>query len=137
MRENVLPSQSDNNMALVLIDFNHFKAINDQFGHDAGDRLLSRFVKETRNILQDQGEVFRLGGDEFLIFFYKCNYQESLKYMENINQKFRDHSDIASLAYELVAFKESEINQEFDLTNLLKEADELMYVHKNRIKNEK
>ncbi|QLY40237.1 GGDEF domain-containing protein [Hujiaoplasma nucleasis] len=37
MRENVLPSQSDNSMGLVLIDFNHFKAINDQFGHDTGD----------------------------------------------------------------------------------------------------
>lgn len=137
MRENVLPSQSDNSMGLVLIDFNHFKAINDQFGHDAGDRLLSRFVKDTQNILKEQGTIFRLGGDEFLILFNKCSYQECMNHMKIIDQKFKDHSEIASLAYGLVAFKESEINQEFDLTNLLKEADELMYIHKNKIKSDK
>ena len=134
MRENIMPSQSDEYKFLVLIDFNNFKKINDRFGHDAGDRLLVHFVNETQEIIKDIGEIFRLGGDEFLILLSKCDNHHANQIMDKINKNFSMHSEIASLAYGMVSFKESEISQEFDLTNLLKKADDLMYEDKSKRK---
>lgn len=134
MRDNVLPSQGDENKSLVLIDFNHFKKINDQFGHDAGDRLLIQFVKETQDIVGDEGVLFRLGGDEFIIILSKCDLEQAKHMMGMICDNFNRLSEIASLAYGIISFKESEISQEFELTNLLKEADRLMYIDKLRTK---
>lgn len=53
-------------MALMLVDLDHFKAVNDGFGHDAGDALLRRAARRLRDAFT-AGSVARLGGDEFAI----------------------------------------------------------------------
>jgi|TARA_R110000782_G_scaffold224342_2_gene311354 diguanylate cyclase (GGDEF)-like protein/PAS domain S-box-containing protein len=53
-------------MALMLVDLDHFKAVNDGFGHDAGDALLRRAARRLRDAFTT-GSVSRLGGDEFAI----------------------------------------------------------------------
>lgn len=53
-------------MALMLLDLDHFKAVNDGFGHDAGDALLRRAARRLRDAFPN-GSVARLGGDEFAI----------------------------------------------------------------------
>lgn len=128
-RESIMSSQKDTLYTLIMIDFNHFKTINDQFGHDAGDRLLVMFVQIASNILSVKGDVFRLGGDEFILLI-KNDQNFALNVMEEINQRFLKHSTIASLAFGIVEFREHEINHEFDLTNLVRKADDLMYQHK-------
>ncbi len=50
---------------LIMIDLDRFKEFNDAYGHVAGDELLTRFASTLRHGLQDYGEVYRLGGDEF------------------------------------------------------------------------
>ncbi len=53
--------------ALIAIDLDHFKAINDRFGHDSGDRVLSLFADTMRASLRETDIVARLGGEEFAI----------------------------------------------------------------------
>ncbi len=130
MRDHVFASQQDETHCLIMIDFNHFKSINDQFGHDAGDRLLIQFVKIAKAILTDIGEVFRLGGDEFIILTNHIHVEDARIMMEKLNNQFKEDSMIATLAYGIVQFKTSDINHEFDLTNILKTTDDLMYEHK-------
>lgn len=130
MRENVLSSQRDETKCLINIDFNHFKMINDQFGHDAGDRLLVQFVKITQNQLKEEGTVFRIGGDEFILLTNHQNVEEATKMMDEINQHFFANTKIASLAFGIVLFNISDINHEFELSNLVKTSDERMYAYK-------
>ncbi len=59
--------QSDENLALLLIDLDHFKPINDQHGHDAGDMLLQHIGRRLRDHVRGSDTVARLGGDEFAV----------------------------------------------------------------------
>lgn len=54
--------------SLLLFDVDHFKAVNDQLGHDAGDLVLKRIAGVARQISRDSDMLFRLGGDEFLLY---------------------------------------------------------------------
>jgi diguanylate cyclase (GGDEF)-like protein len=54
--------------ALIFLDLDHFKQVNDLYGHAEGDRVLSRVVAALREVLLDDDHIARLGGDEFLVF---------------------------------------------------------------------
>jgi len=54
-------------IALVLIDLDHFKKINDQFGHDMGDRVLQQFVALAQQSVRSIDRLFRFGGEEFVL----------------------------------------------------------------------
>jgi diguanylate cyclase (GGDEF)-like protein len=59
--------RQDGGFALLLIDLDHFKQVNDTLGHDAGDALLVETARRLRNIARKSDVVARLGGDEFAI----------------------------------------------------------------------
>ena len=54
-------------LAVMMLDLDHFKLVNDQFGHAAGDRVLATIAKRLRSQLRGQDLVARLGGEEFLV----------------------------------------------------------------------
>lgn len=52
-----------------MIDVDHFKEVNDEHGHDAGDSVLKALARTPRHSLRTDDAVFRLGGDEFLVLY--------------------------------------------------------------------
>ncbi len=54
-------------IGLLLVDLDDFKIINDTFGHNLGDDLLKKVAKSIKNIIREEDELFRIGGDEFVI----------------------------------------------------------------------
>lgn len=58
---------SDNHFTLMFLDLDHFKEINDVFGHDVGDELLKIVTKRLTQYFHDQETICRLGGDEFVV----------------------------------------------------------------------
>ena len=60
-------SEADAPVALVAIDIDHFKRVNDTYGHQAGDRLLVGIVERIRRVVRDGDCLARLGGDEFAL----------------------------------------------------------------------
>ncbi len=63
--------------ALLLMDLDGFKEVNDKLGHDAGDALLKEVARRTRRELRDSDYIARLGGDEFLIVVPQVSDQET------------------------------------------------------------
>ena len=58
---------SDNDVALLLIDLDHFKDVNDSFGHDIGDALLQQIASRLRAVIPTASTIARIGGDEFAV----------------------------------------------------------------------
>ncbi|PNH80981.1 sensor domain-containing diguanylate cyclase [Vibrio diazotrophicus] len=62
-----------------LMDIDHFKALNDRYGHNAGDHVLRQVVKITEDIVNHLGHISRIGGEEFAIILYQTSEQEAVK----------------------------------------------------------
>lgn len=65
--KDVEASDEDDNVAMLAIDLDNFKAINDTYGHQAGDALLNLVAKRIRKAIRDDDWAARLGGDEFVV----------------------------------------------------------------------
>ena len=70
--------------ALIIFDVDHFKRINDQFGHDVGDRVLRILVDTVKARVRLTDEVFRFGGEEFVILLPDTRIEPALKLAQNI-----------------------------------------------------
>jgi diguanylate cyclase (GGDEF)-like protein/PAS domain S-box-containing protein len=60
-------SRNNQKVAILFLDLDHFKTINDSLGHEAGDQLLQQVSLRIKNILRKQDTIARMGGDEFII----------------------------------------------------------------------
>ncbi|WP_155488008.1 GGDEF domain-containing protein, partial [Vibrio harveyi] len=65
--------------ALVNIDLDHFKHINDTYGHDAGDKVLVACAERIKSTLRRSDIVARMGGDEFLIIVHNPKTEENIQ----------------------------------------------------------
>jgi diguanylate cyclase (GGDEF)-like protein len=61
--------RSGHPLSVALIDLDHFKIVNDRYGHHVGDEVLQRFAEQTRKVLRASELVGRWGGEEFLVLF--------------------------------------------------------------------
>ena len=77
--QRVFEEHKKENSALVIMDLDHFKPVNDTFGHLAGDKVLSRTGEILKEIIGERGLVGRYGGDEFLIVSYGMKNETILR----------------------------------------------------------
>jgi diguanylate cyclase (GGDEF)-like protein len=78
--------------ALVFIDLNRFKAINDSHGHDAGDRFLSGFAALLEQTTRDTDRPGRWGGDEFVVLLPHSTRTGALQFAERLQERLGRHS---------------------------------------------
>lgn len=79
--------QSGVALACLMIDIDHFKRFNDEFGHDAGD-LVMQFVGQTlRDVCAPVGDAFRFGGEEFTALLPSFGEQQAIELAETLRQK--------------------------------------------------
>lgn len=117
-------------LALVMIDLNDFKSVNDQLGHLAGDELLQNFAQVARlNTREDFDTLFRVGGDEFLILLLNCDEEHGKRVVSKIDADFKKYTDISSVSHGIV---EIDIIQNKTLKEWMTIADKHMYSYKNR-----
>jgi diguanylate cyclase (GGDEF)-like protein len=77
--------------ALLMIDLDHFKQVNDTYGHPAGDRLIEEIATVLRRRTRESDVLARLGGDEFAVVLPHCSRSEALVVGEAIAAAIRDH----------------------------------------------
>ena len=85
-------------MAVLAIDLDHFKSINDRFGHAIGDRVLELFANAARQSVRSNDLVGRLGGDEFAVVLGDTSRDKAMAAADRIRTKFsagrfRDQTD--------------------------------------------
>jgi len=123
--------------AVFFMDLDHFKKINDRYGHAAGDEVLRRFGSVVSKQMQEGDLVSRLGGEEFAVFIPDCMPDQAESYAENLARMF---------AREVIEFNGEEIrctvsigvyaeNKGEDLDAMLSKADELLYKAKQSGRN--
>lgn len=71
-------------LTLVIIDLDHFKKVNDTYGHPAGDEVLIEFCRRTRSVLRDDDLLVRLGGEEFAVLLPKTPLKRTRELAEKI-----------------------------------------------------
>lgn len=82
--------QTDQAPKLVaFLDVDHFKQINDMYGHQTGDLILREIVSRTRALLSDKDLIIRYGGDEFLLMLQGYELDEALQLIEHLNNELK------------------------------------------------
>lgn len=133
-----LSKRKNAKLALLFIDLDEFKIVNDSSGHEAGDRLLQVVGKRLQSCLRDSDTVCRLGGDEFLVIVNDVVDEKALgrlasKLIAAISEPLKifdmEHSCSASIGITIAP----EDGDDFDA--LLKNADMAMYLAKDEGRN--
>ncbi|WP_353662976.1 diguanylate cyclase [Hydrogenimonas sp. SS33] len=75
---------------IMMLDLDHFKEINDTYGHDVGDRVIRLLAETVRENIRASDIPIRYGGEEFLIFLHNTTVRGTRKVAETIRQRFRD-----------------------------------------------
>ncbi|WP_265529389.1 putative bifunctional diguanylate cyclase/phosphodiesterase [Sphingomicrobium marinum] len=80
--------------ALLMVDLDRFKLVNDTMGHAIGDRLLCEVARRFEDVVGDEGHVGRLGGDEFAVVWHGSNDEETLRglagrLIEEVSRSFK------------------------------------------------
>lgn len=79
-------------LSLVMLDVDHFKEVNDRFGHEAGDRVLRELAEMIRRRIRSTDLLARWGGEEFLILLTSTQVRPAAKLVEDLLRLLRDRS---------------------------------------------
>lgn len=117
------------NIYIVILDINNLKITNDTLGHQKGDELIVKVADVIKNIFGEKGEVFRIGGDEFVVIIENIMDVE----MKKIIERFEYNINIEKIS---IAYGYGKFNREFDKTinDLFRYVDGKMYKQKKEKK---
>jgi diguanylate cyclase (GGDEF)-like protein/PAS domain S-box-containing protein len=127
-----------NIVAIMFLDIDYFKQINDNYGHDIGDLLLQEFSQRLKNALRESDCLARWGGDEFVALLPDITRSDDLiiiieRIIDSINNPFMCNEIIVktstSIGISIYPTHDQEIN------SLLKKADQALYITKKNGRN--
>lgn len=137
--EMAFAARHDNPLCVMLVDIDHFKAINDEFGHEAGDTILKQLAERIADALRNEDVFARLGGDEFAIVTRGLSLESAIDAAERLRTlvsgrtflwREREVECTISLGGTLLVDRES-----LDVSGVLKRADENLYAAKEQGRN--
>jgi diguanylate cyclase (GGDEF)-like protein len=131
----IIAMQQKHDLSIAMMDINHFKQINDQYGHLVGDMALKHFTAVVQSQIRNTDILSRFGGDEFVILFRQTTKEAVLKTIGRINAALQTTSMsigtdaiILSMSYGI-----SDLDDGNTCEALLHAADQRMYGEKHKI----
>lgn len=120
--------------ALVIADFDHFKAINDSHGHAEGDRTLVSFGRACREVLNDEDLACRLGGEEFVLLLVDADAARAKATTSALSEYFGD-VDGGPLTHPTISYGIAVGHRDVVLRTLMERADRALYQAKEDGRN--
>ncbi len=113
-------------MSVVFVDLDHFKRINDQYGHEEGDNVLRTFVSAVRQVLRASDKLVRWGGEEFLIICPATTAAQASIMAEKLRSALADYqwpcNEHITASFGIAARVQNE-----DIGTTIKRADTALY----------
>jgi diguanylate cyclase (GGDEF)-like protein len=124
---------------VLLLDLDHFKSINDRFGHAIGDRVLQVFADTAKAHVRSSDLIGRLGGEEFAAVLHNVSREKAVALAERIRSAFAEAANEvdgrpvgATVSIGMVITTQ---DAAFDVPALLAQADQALYFAKERGRN--
>jgi diguanylate cyclase (GGDEF)-like protein len=138
LRQSVFAQRNVRPVAVVFMDLDHFKFVNDSLGHSAGDELLKQMAERLRSVLRDGDTVARLGGDEFVLILNDQNNEDVVfRAMQRIVARINEPIHIEGKELYVTCSAGISLHPQDgpDVDTLLKNADVAMYRAKEAGRN--
>ncbi|MPN44512.1 putative diguanylate cyclase DgcQ [bioreactor metagenome] len=119
-------------MSVLACDIDHFKRINDAWGHERGDMVLQLVSSTLKNNLREHDLVARLGGEEFVLLLADITLREAELIAQRIQRDLGSKNTVLPTGPKLtMSFGISSITKPSQFEQAMKEADQLLYQAKN------
>ncbi len=129
-----LASRYDSSLSLILFDIDHFKAVNDTYGHLVGDEVLIKLAGRVKSSLRRSDKLARWGGEEFVILLPNTGIEQALSIAENLRQEIEDII-YSRLERVTSSFGVVELMSGENEDHLMKRADDALYKAKDSGRN--
>lgn len=120
--------------SIIMIDIDHFKEVNDTFGHDVGDNVLIEIAKILNKARRTTDHIGRWGGEEFMMLVPHNNASEAIQIAQRIRHDIEKHSFKIVLNL-TVSLGVTEVNDDDSLQSITKRVDEALYEAKESGRN--
>ncbi len=134
--------KKDLKLSLLFIDLDNFKYINDNYGHNVGDKILTETSYRLKDTLRSDDLIARIGGDEFVVVLTDIDSREAITAIVSRMLKLFESSMYISNEISITQFisigistYESTSNEYMTADELIKQADKAMYIAKSKGKN--
>lgn len=122
--------------AVVMIDLDHFKRVNDTYGHETGDNVLVHFAAGVRAVLRGEDVAFRYGGEEFVLLLRACDARRAVEVAQRLRKQLHTHPfDFPNGVRRPVTFSAgvaaAQASEGFSGDELVSRADAALYRAKN------
>ena len=123
-------SRSGTVFSLLLMDLDHFKEINDKYGHQKGDEVLTQFVQRIEQVLRRPSVIGRYGGEEFIVLLPDTNKEKAVQVAERIQDHLRASTAQAKVTASIGVTSFSKARGD-TLDAMIGRADAALYAAKN------
>lgn len=140
-RMNTILSQAGRkkpNICVIVMDVDHFKKVNDDHGHQIGDRVLQEVGRSIKDHMRSDDIAARFGGEEFVLVFFECDRAGAIEKAEHLRKTIEalNPAEIKVTASFGVACYDNQTDEKDLFESLLREADQAVYTAKNRGRNQ-
>lgn len=123
-------------VSYILSDINDLKQINDQYGHQEGDLLISAAARCIRDVFGERGKCYRIGGDEFVVILNGSSVSETAAELQRLKARIAQENENRAIPLDIAAGYAIQQGSE-TAQQLYRRADASMYEEKQKMKAEK